>query len=348
MASERKQMTTEEKELVFSMHKQGISARKIAEIFQRHHSCIDRILKRKQAPVMKENPVKRGCCSKVSARDERHLGRLVRTDRRQTLSDITAEFNQGREASKVCAKRTVQRHLHKLGFSKRTVRKTIIIKEQNRRLRMQWARSKLIWDIENWKDIIFSDEMMIVLRADNGHIKVWRRVGERWRPECLGVVRNRPTRTLKIMVWGCLSYFGVGELAFVDGNMNSRKYIDVLDNYLWPTVHSIFGDERWVLQEDNATIHKSRETTEYKTETNITVLRWPAQSPDLNIIENVWLVMKKHVRKRSHLINSVDDLKRELLTAWKNVSQLFIRRLYESIPRRLRAVLTQHGHITKY
>jgi IS30 family transposase len=52
-------MTPEEKELVFSMHKQGISARKIAEIFQRHHSCIYRILKHKQAAIMKENPVKR-------------------------------------------------------------------------------------------------------------------------------------------------------------------------------------------------------------------------------------------------------------------------------------------------
>ena len=96
-----------------------------------------------------------------------------------------------------------------------------------------------------------------MLRGGSGRIKVWRRVGEKWRPECLGVVKNCPGKTIKIMVWGCVSYFGTGSLAFVEGNMNSEKYIEVLENHLWPSVCKLFGANRWVLQEDNATIHKS-------------------------------------------------------------------------------------------
>jgi len=42
--------------------------------------------------------------------------------------------------------------------------------------------------------------------------------------------------TLKLMVWGCVAYFGMGTLAFINGNMNSEKYINTFDNYLWPTV----------------------------------------------------------------------------------------------------------------
>ena len=45
------------------------------------------------------------------------------------------------------------------------------------------------------------------------------------------------------------------------------------------------------------------------------VLRWPAQFPDMTSIENIQLLFMRHVRRRSHLIGSVEVLKRELLTA---------------------------------
>ena len=190
--------------------------------------------------------------------------------------------------------------------------------------------------------------MSVVLRGDKGRLKVWRRVGEQWRPECLGFMNACAGKTFKIMVWGCVSYFGTGDLVFVDGNMNSQKYIQVLDNHLMPSVERLFGQNRWVLQEDNASIHKSRLTEEYKNNNHIPVLNWPAQSPDLNIIENLWLVLKRKVKRRVHLITSIEDLKRELLTAWENIPLVFIRSLYESLPRRLRKVLLHKGHITKY
>jgi hypothetical protein len=38
------------------------------------------------------------------------------------------------------------------------------------------------------------------------------------------------------MVWGCLTYYGVGTLAFIDGNMNTSKYIQTLDDNIWPVV----------------------------------------------------------------------------------------------------------------
>jgi uncharacterized protein YuzB (UPF0349 family) len=47
---------------------------------------------------------------------------------------------------------------------------------------------------------------------------------------------------IKIMVWGCLTYYGVGTLAFIDGNMNSQKYIQTLDDNIWPVVTKHFGN----------------------------------------------------------------------------------------------------------
>ena len=75
---------------------------------------------------------------------------------------------------------------------------------------------------------------------------------------------------------------------------------------------------------------------------------WPAQSPDLNIIENIWRCIKiKHSRKidtienRSDLVNAVSRI-------WNGLSQTYIRSLYASIPARIRQVMIQKGYATKY
>lgn len=213
---------------------------------------------------------------------------------------------------------------------------------------MDWCRSRLHWTINNqWKHIMLSDEMMIVLKPD-GKLKVWRKAVEKWRIEYLGYMRECQGSTLKLMVWGCVTYFGMGTLAFINGNMNSEKYINTLDNYLWPAVTKHYGVNRWIFQEDNAPTHKSRLCEAWKQENNIPILLWLAQSPDLNLVENVWLLLKNKIKRSLNRIRNLDDLKTELLNAWNNVSLHYLHNLYGSMPRRIRQVLVQKGHITKY
>ena len=97
------------------------------------------------------------------------------------------------------------------------------------------------------------------------------------------------------MVWGCICYSNVGMLVFVKGTVNSDKYIETLDNFLWPSIMKNFNDNSWVFQEDNAPAHKSRQLQELKDRNNIPVLTLPAQSPDLSPIENLRLLMKKKI-----------------------------------------------------
>jgi hypothetical protein len=55
--------------------------------------------------------------------------------------------------------------------------------------------------IENWRNLIFSDEMSIIV-SGNGLIKVWRKRTEGFLPECIGYLKQHEDRNLKVMVWG--------------------------------------------------------------------------------------------------------------------------------------------------
>ena len=78
------------------------------------------------------------------------------------------------------------------------------------------------------------------------------------------------------MFWGCISYNGTGTLTPVQGNIDSGKYIEVLDQHLWPLIAKEFPNGGWTFQEDNCPVHVSRQTIHWKTENNIETLPWPS------------------------------------------------------------------------
>jgi hypothetical protein len=117
----------------------------------------------------------------------------------------------------------------------------------------------------------------------NGKVYVWRKPDERFRPDCLGQLDDFET-TCRVMFWGCITYYGVGTLVAIDGNMNTDKYISILDDNLWPVVVSHFSDRPWIFQ-DNASCHVSLRANQWKEENGIRTLVCPPQSPNLNIIE---------------------------------------------------------------
>ena len=178
---------------------------------------------------------------------------------------------------------------------------------------------------------------------------VWRKSDEKWKPECLGVYgAHSPQSNIATMFWGCITHKGTGVIVPVEGNINSRKYINILDECLWPVVTKDFGNDPWILQEDNCPVHVSRETSRWKEDNQIQTLPWPAQSPDLNIIENIWRLLKIKLQNQLHRIKNADDLVRIVREIWNVITPQYIEDLYQSIPRRIRAVIRAKGSITKY
>ena len=73
-------------------------------------------------------------------------------------------------------------------------------------------------------------------------------------------------------VLGCITHKGTGVIVPIEGNINSRKYINILDECLWPVVTKVFGNDPWILQEDNCPVHVSRETRRWKEDNQIQTL----------------------------------------------------------------------------
>ena len=178
---------------------------------------------------------------------------------------------------------------------------------------------------------------------------VWRRSSEgSYRPDLYGDRLDSKTTIFKVNIWGCISYFGGGTLKVLEGTVNANKYIDILDESLWPVIAKHFPQGDFLLQEDNAPIHKAGVVKKWMSDHNLSPITWPAYSPDLNPIENCWSVLKNQLQKEINEIKSNEDLRIRIFRIWSNLSTTYITNLYDSMPRRCRQVQILKGHLTKY
>ncbi|GFT51821.1 HTH_Tnp_Tc3_2 domain-containing protein [Trichonephila clavipes] len=104
--------------------------------------------------------------------------------------------------------------------------------------RLTCAREHSLWSIKDWEKIIFSDESQFYISGNQSSAYVRRCTHEYFSPLCL-----KPTvkYTTKVMVWGYMSYHGVGRLKIVSGTVKSIDYIEILQNKLLPTARDLLG-----------------------------------------------------------------------------------------------------------
>ena len=76
-------------------------------------------------------------------------------------------------------------------------------------------------------------------------------------------------------------------------------------------------------------------------------MKWPAQQQDLNMIENIWLYIKRELQKSVVNVATKNDLLREIQSVWRNIELDYIRNLYQSITDRLDSITKMKCHLTE-
>ncbi|GBM98942.1 Transposable element Tc1 transposase [Araneus ventricosus] len=120
-----------------------------------------------------------------------------------------------------------------------------------------------------------------------------------------------------VLVWGCMSASGLGNLVFIDDIMSHALYLNILRDNLKLSAQNVGIGNNFVFYQDNDpkhTVLNVRLWCLYNCPQN---LKTPPQSPDLNPIEHIWRELV--VKARKHDINTKNELKTVMMEEWMNI-----------------------------
>ena len=187
--------------------------------------------------------------------------------------------------------------------------------------------------------MLFTDELRFCLNRGDGQIRVDHRRNEHYTEACT-LERDRFGGGGSVM-----SQHHQTELVVIAGNINAVRYRE--DILLPHVVPFLQAHSDMTLQHDNATSHTARSVLDFLQNRNVSVLPWPAKSPDLNPIEHVWDLLDRRVRARDIPPRNVQEHAGALVEEWGNISQQDLANLVQSMRRRCTAVLNAAGGHTR-
>lgn len=296
----------------------------------------------KQASNTSLSTDRKGKCGRdrcTTQRDDRVMCRTALGDRFLTATAIKRQHDDIN-----CCVRTVRRRLNDSGLLSRTPAPKSLLSLVHKRNRLTWSIEHLNWTQQQWQTVIFSDESKFVIQQH--HVRyVRRRVGERYLDSC---IEGRGNRGLgEIMIWAAFSFHGHSDIVLMDKRYNANDYIQLLQQHLLPRINHLLPHGGLFMQ-DNAPIHRANATIAFLRQANIRLLPWPAVSPDMNPIENLWAICKAQLV--NYVVHTRQQLLEAVITIWnEKMNDNNLRsNLINSMPRRVRLLHIARGGYTRY
>ncbi|CBQ70385.1 related to Transposase [Sporisorium reilianum SRZ2] len=341
----RTKYTSNHLERVRNCLKLGMSTREIATKLSMSKSTAARLAKN----IPDGDYVKR-TAGRPPSLSSRQFSLLTRGIRQRFYTSATEASAYWLRVHQLCLSRqTITRAFKRAKLKFRVKRKKPLLSKKHKECRLAFAKCYQYWTISQWKNVIWSDECKVQRIGKDFEKRYWAKEADYtiYIPTLQGGGHS-------VMIWGWMTWAGLGLIVFIDGTLNSEHYIELLEEAVpgsmvkWKQKQAIPPRHRIVFQHDNAPCHRSNETKQYLQEVALNVLPWPAMSPDLNPIEHVWCQLKRAISKEKYSIKNKAELKAAIAAFWENFPKESVQRLIKSMPERLQAVRSARGGHTRY
>lgn len=342
MGRKGKEITEAEKKIIIRLHKEKKSLREIGRTVARSFATIQYIIKKFKNDGSTANARRRGRPKRLTERERHAIRREVQKNPKISAPKLVGIIQQS--FNKHVSTDTVRRVLHSEGYKARVARKKPLINKVNRLKRLAFAKQYCNASPEFWTKVIFTDESKYNVFGSDGRHLVWRKPGEALKQRNLRATVKHGGGS--VMVWGCMSANGVGNVAIIPGIMDRFVYLNILKANLIQSAEKLGIAGDFSFYQDNDPKHSARVVQEWLLYNTPKVLKTPPQSPDLNPIEHLWHHLEQRIRQY-HISNKM-GLENILKEKWHKIDPKYTANLVESMPRRLRAVIDAGGGATRY
>lgn len=335
------QLSIIQKLRIVSKIEDGWSIRLLAEEFNVNKNTILKIKRKWENEGTVERKVGTGRPRKTSEEQDTTLVNYLRNHPFDNASK--AKFETNFPASV----RTALRRVKKSDLKNCAAAKKYQLTEEKKQGRLIFALNHLLNDADFWRNVIFSDEKIFQSHNDGG-IRVYRPPRSRFNENY--IAPNDRSGRFSVNVWAWMSMEGLGVCWNIDGRLNSRKYLEILDNVMLPSVRQRFPDDNFIFQHDNCSVHTANCVRSYLDENNVEVLPWAAKSPDMNPLENIWGIMVTKMQKQNVIPLNKNHLWSLIEETWESLAEShnLTTNLIDSMPRRMQEVINNNGTMTRY
>lgn len=245
---------------------------------------------------------------------------------------------------------TVRRALKSRGSrSLKAVRKPRLT-EKHKANRLKFSKK---WRRLSWRNVMVSDSKIFHLYRQGAGCRVWVERGDV--PPTHDAVRGG----FRVHVYAAVSKWGITPLfetagttgAGFKGGVNSQVYVELLRDRLLPACRKLmqnrYGND-WIFQQDGASAHTAKSTMAFLHQQEFKLMDgWPAFSPDLSWIENLWSWVERKLREKAEEL-SEENFIQKLHETWNSIPPSLLQSLHGSIQSRLQECIDRQGSSTHY
>ncbi len=229
MAPHGREMSQDLRKKIISLHKKGEGYKKSSKALLGGTKVVQTFKKVGTATISQRRP---GRPRKLTPRQERLLMRRVEENRHASSLQLSKEVES--QTGVTISRDTIRRTLQRNGMHGCRPRKKPLLKPRHKKARLEFARAHADKDEDYWDSILWSDETKINVLGTDGFKTLWRLKGEEYKEKCM--VPSVKHGGGSVLMWGCMSAAGVGELHFIDGIMNSQMYCSILKEKMLPSL----------------------------------------------------------------------------------------------------------------